>query len=60
MKSGVCLTINRRLKNEEAVRDWPVSIRVAVSVQMSEDDVIRAVDVINQCVIETHGKESYN
>lgn len=46
MKNGVCLTVAGRLRNEEALSDWPCSIRVAVSAEMSEDDIKLAADVV--------------
>jgi len=39
-----------RLRQEEAVRDWPPSIRVAVTVEMEESDLRKAACVIKQAV----------
>ena len=54
MEGGVCLTISSRLKNEETFRDWPVSIRVAVSIEMTEDDIARAVAVIHKASMDAN------
>lgn len=47
---GVCFTIASRLRHVEAIRDWPVSIRIAVSVEMSSDNLDHAVEVLEKAV----------
>nr|XP_026690315.1 serine palmitoyltransferase 1 [Ciona intestinalis] len=47
-QNGVCLSIASRLSHEEHIADWPASIRVSVSVEMSDDEIKMAAHVIQQ------------
>ena len=51
MKNGICITVASRLK-EEVLSEWPASIRIAVSVEMSEEDLDEAARVIRHAVEE--------
>nr|XP_002132110.1 serine palmitoyltransferase 1 isoform X1 [Ciona intestinalis] len=47
---GVCLTVASRLKQIELKEDWPPSIRVSVSVNMSDDELQNMAQVLTQAV----------
>ncbi|XP_076811924.1 serine palmitoyltransferase 1-like [Clavelina lepadiformis] len=55
MKNGICITVASRLK-EEFLSEWPASIRIAVSVEMSEEDLDEAARVIRHAVEEACNK----
>ena len=50
VEGGICFTIASRLHQNEAICNWPVSIRVAVTIEMSQSDLDSAVEVLEKAV----------
>nr|CAB3266547.1 serine palmitoyltransferase 1 [Phallusia mammillata] len=49
-KNGVCIVVASRLKSDEIKQDWPPSIRIAVTVEMTDSDIETAAEVIKEAV----------
>ena len=50
-KNDLCLTIAGRLKDEELNSNWPPSIRVAVTVKISDEELERAANIIRDATV---------
>ena len=49
-EKGICFTIASRLKHAEVKQDWPRSIRVVLSVEMTDEDLEDAASVLKDTV----------
>jgi len=47
-ENGICIAVAPRLREVELHKDWPPSVRVTVSVAMSDEELVAAADIIKK------------
>ena len=49
-KNGLCVALDPRLKKNELQLDWPPSIRITVSVAMTDDDLNKGFEIFRNAI----------